>query len=224
MAAWVGASQALKFRDGRCDAHARADSAVVPTVHRDGHGSTSAWLRPSENITGRVGPKKKVRFKSKRAFSSPLKIKDLKLAPRIPQKASPPGYRRRRVRRNRRNCHNRRHFGRNCGADIEDEYDQEETLFHSQPDGSWVVDARMSIFDIEDQLGIAISQEGEYDTIGGYIFDYAGSIPSKGFTIHQDDFDIEVIESSERTLEKVRIRPAKKKYRHSDDDEGNDEH
>lgn len=98
-------------------------------------------------------------------------------------------------------------------GDIEDEYDDEETLFHAQPDGSWIIDARMSIFDVEEQLGITIPQEGEYDTIGGFIFDYAGSIPSKGFTIHQDDFDIEVIQSSERTLEKVKIRPAHKRHK-----------
>lgn len=108
-------------------------------------------------------------------------------------------------------------------GDIEDEYDEEETLFHAQPDGSWIVDARMSIFDIEDQLGISITQEGEYDTIGGYIFDYAGSIPSKGFTIHQDDFDIEVIASSDRVLEKVKIKPTSKVSKLADD-EVNDEH
>ncbi len=99
-------------------------------------------------------------------------------------------------------------------GNIKDEYDNEEALFQAQPDGSWIVDARMSIFDVEEQLGITIPQEGEYDTIGGFIFNHAGSIPSKGFTIHQDDFDIEVIESSERMLEKVRVRPAHKRHKH----------
>lgn len=92
-------------------------------------------------------------------------------------------------------------------GDIEDEYDEEEELFISQPDGSWIVDARMSIFDAEEQLGVNIPQEGEYDTIGGYVFDCAGAIPSKGFVIHQDDFEIEIIDSNERVVEKVRIRP-----------------
>lgn len=108
-------------------------------------------------------------------------------------------------------------------GEISDEYDQAETLFHRQPDNSWIVDARMNLFDIEEQMGITIPQTGEYDTIGGYIFDYAGSIPSKGFTIHQDEFDIEVIESSERTLEKVRIRPAKKRSKKVQHDEVHDE-
>lgn len=92
-------------------------------------------------------------------------------------------------------------------GDIEDEYDEEEELFFLQSDGSWIVDARMNILDAQEQFGINIPQEGEYDTIGGYIFACAGAIPSKGFVIHQDDFEIEIIDSNERVVEKIRIRP-----------------
>jgi putative hemolysin len=92
-------------------------------------------------------------------------------------------------------------------GDIEDEYDEEEELFFQQPDGSWIVDARMNILDAEEQFGIDISQEGEYDTIGGYVFACAGAIPTKGFIIHHDDFEIEIIDSNERVVEKIRIRP-----------------
>lgn len=102
-------------------------------------------------------------------------------------------------------------------GDIEDEYDEEEELFIAQPDGSWVVDARMSILDAEEQLGINIPQEGEYDTIGGYVFDCAGAIPSKGFVIHQDDFEIEILDSNERVVEKVRIRPVKNLNKNSNE-------
>jgi len=92
-------------------------------------------------------------------------------------------------------------------GDISDEYDEEEILFVPQPDGSWIVDPRMSILDAEEQLGLVIAQEGEYDSIGGYIFHCAGTIPSKGFIIHRDEFEIEILSSNERSVEKVRIRP-----------------
>lgn len=107
-------------------------------------------------------------------------------------------------------------------GNIEDEYDEEEMLYLRQPDGSWIVDARMSIFDAEEQLGINIPQEGEYDTIGGYVFDCAGAIPAKGFVIHQDDFEIEILDSNDRVVEKVRIRPVKnpeKSQKETDDSE-----
>lgn len=104
-------------------------------------------------------------------------------------------------------------------GDIADEYDEEEELFIAQPDGSWLVDARTSIFDAEEQLNIKIPQDdGDYDTIAGYIFHCAGAIPPKGFLIHSDEFDMEVVESNERVVDKVRIKPIKKnRENHSQD-------
>ncbi len=100
-------------------------------------------------------------------------------------------------------------------GDIEDEYDVEEELFTLQSDGSWVVDARMNIFDAQEQFGIDIPEEGEYDTIGGYVFACAGAIPTKGFVIHHDDFEIEIIDSNERVVEKIRIKPLNNKNKDS---------
>ena len=91
-------------------------------------------------------------------------------------------------------------------GEIEDEYDEEEEMLFPQPDGSWIVDARMNIHDLKHQLEIEIPQEGEYDTIGGYIFHCAGSIPSKGFVIHHENFEMEILRSDERKVERVRIR------------------
>jgi putative hemolysin len=96
-------------------------------------------------------------------------------------------------------------------GEIADEYDVgEERLFTTQPGGGgWIVDARMSILDAEENFHIHIPQEGEYDTIGGYIFHKIGSIPQKGLRIHHEDFDLEILSSSERSVEKVRITPHK---------------
>lgn len=92
-------------------------------------------------------------------------------------------------------------------GEITDEYDVEEELFISLPDGSWIVDPRMSLLDTREQLGIEIPQEGDFDTIGGYIFHCAGEIPQKGFKIQSDEFDVEVLKSNDRTLQKIRIYP-----------------
>ncbi|MGE3953729.1 MAG: hemolysin family protein [Parachlamydiales bacterium] len=96
-------------------------------------------------------------------------------------------------------------------GEIADEYDEEEPLFVAQEGGGWIVDARMSILDIEDAFDITIPQEGDYDTIGGYAFHRAGEIPPKGLRIHHDDFELEILESSDRCVEKVLIIPTKKR-------------
>lgn len=93
-------------------------------------------------------------------------------------------------------------------GEIADEYDVgEEMMYSVLPGGGWIVDARMGINDIEKELGIKIPVSPEYDTIGGYIFHRAGAIPSKGWRIHHDDFDLEVLSSDERSIEKIKITP-----------------
>lgn len=92
-------------------------------------------------------------------------------------------------------------------GDISDEYDDDETLFIPLPQGGWVVDARMTILDIEEQLGIEIPQEGDYDTIGGYVFHETGMIPTKGYIIKKPLFELEILRSNDRRVEKVKIIP-----------------
>lgn len=100
-------------------------------------------------------------------------------------------------------------------GEIKDEYDiEEEKHFCKLPSGSLVIDAKMSILDLEDQLKIKIPSSPEYETIGGYIFHIAGTIPTKGWKIHLEDFEIEVLASTERSIEKIRITPNKVRKKH----------
>jgi CBS domain containing-hemolysin-like protein len=93
-------------------------------------------------------------------------------------------------------------------GEIADEYDiGQQTLFSVLPGGGWIVDAKMSIIDIQEELGVNILQSPEYDTIGGYVFNRAGAIPIKGWKIHHDEFDLEVMSSSERSVDKIKITP-----------------
>lgn len=92
-------------------------------------------------------------------------------------------------------------------GDIADEYDEDQELYVALASGCWIIDARMSILDIEEELGINIPQEGEYDTIGGYIYYRTGTIPPKGFVIDHDDFRIDIVKSGERGVEKIRLTP-----------------
>ncbi|HSW72233.1 MAG TPA: hemolysin family protein [Chlamydiales bacterium] len=93
-------------------------------------------------------------------------------------------------------------------GDIEDEYDfDEDQQFWKLPNGNWIVDAKMSIIDIESKLGVHIPPHPEYETIGGYVFHRAGTIPTKGWTIQHDEFELEVLSSNDRSIEKIRITP-----------------
>jgi putative hemolysin len=96
-------------------------------------------------------------------------------------------------------------------GEIEDEYDVgEEHDFWEVPGGGWVVDAKMTIHDIEERLGLSIPPNPEYETIGGYIYHCAGTIPAKGWRLSHDAFDLEVLSSNERSIKKVKLQSRQK--------------
>lgn len=93
-------------------------------------------------------------------------------------------------------------------GEISDEYDDQETLFQpAATGGGWIVDARMNLLDVEEEIGIKIPQEEDYDTIAGYVFYRIGSIPQAGLVLHHDNFEIEVLKSNDRMVQEVRISP-----------------
>ncbi|RDB31567.1 hemolysin family protein [Candidatus Similichlamydia laticola] len=91
-------------------------------------------------------------------------------------------------------------------GDISDEYDEEEEeeiVFCS--DGSYCTDAKTSLYLVEEQLDIVIPRHSDYESLNGYVFFVTGGIPESGFRIHHDTFDIEILSSNERSVEKVKI-------------------
>ena len=92
-------------------------------------------------------------------------------------------------------------------GEISDEYDDQEALFSASPGGGWIVDARMNLLDVEEELGVKIPQEEDYDTLAGYVFYRVGSIPQAGLVLHHDAFEIEILKSNDRMVEEVRITP-----------------
>ncbi len=64
-------------------------------------------------------------------------------------------------------------------GEIIDEYDVEESLIVTEGDGSFKVDARILIDELNDRADIQLP-EGDWDTVGGLVFDVFGRIPVNG--------------------------------------------
>jgi len=62
-------------------------------------------------------------------------------------------------------------------GEIRDPYDKEESPIMPQKDNTFIVDAKISIYDYEEEFEIEFPEDREYDTLGGYIFDTIGDIP-----------------------------------------------
>jgi len=88
-------------------------------------------------------------------------------------------------------------------GDLPDEFDPTEEPEVIRVDGRrWLVDGRTSVDDLADQLGIALP-EGEYVTLGGYLFDAFGHIPEEGETHDVGDWQLRVAEMDKRRIAKV---------------------
>jgi magnesium and cobalt transporter len=71
----------------------------------------------------------------------------------------------------------------------------------------WLVDGGASIDDVRDQLGVDVP-EGEYVTLGGFLFDAFGHIPEEGERLVHDGWELRVAEMDKRRVAKVVVQAA----------------
>jgi len=91
-------------------------------------------------------------------------------------------------------------------GEIEDEHDVGEPIrIQKLPDGSLLVDALLSISDIEDVLGISLGEDLPYDTLAGFILDRLGRFPVRGEKLELDDYVIICEEVKKTAIIKVKI-------------------
>lgn len=89
-------------------------------------------------------------------------------------------------------------------GDIQDEYDREEQNIEKLPDGSLLVDARTSIYELNEVLELELPDD-EFDTISGLVFHNLGRLPSQGQELDIGELHIVVDRLAGRRVEKLRI-------------------
>ncbi len=97
-------------------------------------------------------------------------------------------------------------------GDIRDEHDigkTTPTLITKTGKNSYLIDARATIEKIEEVIGERnwlSDEEGEYETIGGFILSYLNRIPTKGesFT-HHSNAKIDIVEAEPRRVKLVKL-------------------
>ena len=90
-------------------------------------------------------------------------------------------------------------------GDIEDEHDPKATRFQHLPDGSTLIEARLSVDEANEILGVSIPEGEEYDSVAGYLLFKLGRIPQTGETIEENDFLITIQSASERQLHMLKV-------------------
>ena len=88
-------------------------------------------------------------------------------------------------------------------GDIADETETKESPI-KEDDNAWIVEGSLAIADANERLQLHIP-EGEYTTVGGFLFDKHGHIPKQGERLTHGDFVYVAEDISRNRVKKVRI-------------------
>jgi putative hemolysin len=93
-------------------------------------------------------------------------------------------------------------------GDMQDEHDtDEEPLVQALADGSYLVQGGATRSELLDALGVTLSEDdGEFDTLGGFLFQCAEEIPEPGFRTEYAGFVFEVAAMDGTRITQVAVR------------------
>jgi CBS domain containing-hemolysin-like protein len=89
-------------------------------------------------------------------------------------------------------------------GDIKDEYDVEEQVFERVGENEFIVDAKLNIDEFQELVDRELP-EGEYDSIGGFVYAQLDKIPTVGDTVHYGDMALTVLDTKGRRVKKIKV-------------------
>jgi CBS domain containing-hemolysin-like protein len=89
-------------------------------------------------------------------------------------------------------------------GEIEDEFDPTRPTILPLPDGSFLIDGRMDIDNVNERFQLRLPNE-DYDTLGGFIYDELGRIPKVGDVIEKRNLRLEVMSMDGKQIERVKL-------------------
>ncbi|MFA7057806.1 MAG: hemolysin family protein [Candidatus Cloacimonadales bacterium] len=92
-------------------------------------------------------------------------------------------------------------------GDIEDEYDHEDDSADviKISEDTFIINADCEVDDLNDEYDLGLP-EGNYKTVAGLIIDTIERIPKLGQNISIEGFKIQIIQASERKIEKIKLK------------------
>ncbi|OHD16403.1 MAG: magnesium/cobalt efflux protein [Spirochaetes bacterium GWB1_59_5] len=89
-------------------------------------------------------------------------------------------------------------------GDIQDEFDNEREDIVAIGDAAWLCDARVNLEDLNEETDLGLPVEG-FDTLGGFVFDLFGKIPSRYEKVSWKSFDFVIQEMDGHRIGAVKI-------------------
>ena len=90
-------------------------------------------------------------------------------------------------------------------GEIEDEYDKGSRLWRKTGEKTYLINPIVEIEQINDDIGLAIPEGEDYDTLGGFLLYKYGSFPAVGEKIQFKNKTFEILKSTNRSIHEVRL-------------------
>jgi putative hemolysin len=92
-------------------------------------------------------------------------------------------------------------------GEIEDETDREDQAVRRLRDGSYIVDASISIHDLADQHHLVFPESTEYETLAGFLITQLQRMPRGGEIVNYEDWRLTIVDMDGRRIARVKIEP-----------------
>ncbi|MBC7399608.1 MAG: HlyC/CorC family transporter [Mucilaginibacter sp.] len=90
-------------------------------------------------------------------------------------------------------------------GEIQDEYDEEKPIVEALNDREFIVNALAPIYDVNGHLPHDLPEDGDFDTVSGWLGDIFGKIPDVGEQKESNGYNIIVLKKSDQNIESVKL-------------------
>jgi CBS domain containing-hemolysin-like protein len=90
-------------------------------------------------------------------------------------------------------------------GEIQDEYDEEKPIVERVNEREFVVNALAPIYDVNEHLPHDLPEDGDFDTVSGWLGDIFGKIPEVGEQKEANGYNITVLKKSDQNIESVKL-------------------
>lgn len=90
-------------------------------------------------------------------------------------------------------------------GEIQDEADRDERPVRRLRDGSYLVDASVSIHDLADQYQLLFPESAEYETLAGFVLTQLQRLPRGGEIVTYEDWRLTIVDMDGRRISRIKV-------------------
>jgi CBS domain containing-hemolysin-like protein len=90
-------------------------------------------------------------------------------------------------------------------GEIQDEFDEEKPIVERVNEREFIVNAVASIYDVNESLPHDLPEDGDFDTVSGWVSEIFGKIPEVGEQREANGYNITVLRKSDQNIDSVKL-------------------